>query len=148
MLGILRWINKETISVYQKILEKYPHNMEAYFNYWEFLNKIGDVNMLDKISEAMLNAAQNSNIPTLEWMRAHSLRSKTLLMLSRHQEAIEILKRQIHVIPPLSIPGLSYFKDGEIIVSDIKDNPFSQGWDENSQHSGSENENIVTLLIM
>ena len=149
MRAIIAWDvkmdKKETISVYQKILEKYPHNMEAYFQYWEFLNKIGDVNMLDKVSEAMLNSAQNSNVPTLEWMKAHSLRSKTLIMLSRHQEAIETLKKQVHVIPPLSIPGLSYFKDGEIIVSDIKDNPFVQAYDENSQHSGNEAEGIVIM---
>lgn len=149
MRAVIAWDikmdKKETISVYQKILEKYPHNMEAYFSYWEFLNKIGDMTLLDKVSEAMLNSAQNSNVPTLEWMKAHSLRSKTLLMLSKHQEAIEILKKQVHVIPPLSIPGLSYFKDGEIIVSDIKDNPFVQAYDENSQNSMNENDGIVIM---
>lgn len=46
MRGIVAWEiemeKKQTITVYEKILDKYPKNMEAYFNYWEFLKKIGD----------------------------------------------------------------------------------------------------------
>lgn len=107
----------EAISVYQRILEKYPGNMEAYFHYWEFLSKIGEKKKLIKVSEAMMKAVQSTSVPTSEWMRAHSLRSKTLLMLEMYEEAIEVLKRQVHIIPPLPIPGLSYFKNGEIVVS-------------------------------
>lgn len=83
---------KEASSVYQKILEKYPYCMEAYFNYLEFLNNIGDMAKMEKVSEAMIEAAQNTSVPTLDWMKAHSLRSRTLLMLSKHKEAIEVLK--------------------------------------------------------
>jgi hypothetical protein len=36
-------------------------------------------------------------------------------MLNKYEEAIQVLKQQVYIIPPLSIPGLSYFKDGEII---------------------------------
>lgn len=135
---------KEAISVYQRILEKYPDNMEAYFHYWDFLVKAGDIKKLEKVSENMMQAAQNTTVPTSDWMKAHSIRARTLIMLNRHKEAIKVLKRQVHVIPPLAIPGLSYFKDGEIIISETSvedDSPFTIGEDaENYSNSHSQDD--------
>ena len=131
--GVIAWDIKmdknEATSVYNKILDRYPQNMEAYFAYWEFLNKIGEKKRLDEVSENMIEAAQNTNVPTREWMKAHLLRAKTLLMSSRPQEAIDILKRQIYIIPPLSIPGLSYFKDGKIVIEEDDQDLFIEVFD-------------------
>jgi tetratricopeptide (TPR) repeat protein len=132
MRGIIAWEiemeKKQAVTVYEKILDKYPKNMEAYFNYWEFLKKIGEKKKLEKISRKMMKAAQDTSVPTTEWMKAHSMRAKTLIILNKHEEAINILKKQVHVIPPLEIPGLSYFKDGEIIHEEEireQENPFN-----------------------
>lgn len=117
----------ETLMVFQKIIEKYPTNMKAYFKFWEFLVKIGDKKRLNKVSEDMLVAAENTSVPTPEWMKAHSLRAKTLILNQKYKEAIDVLKRQVHVIPPLSIPGLSYLKNGEIVLpkpKEVSDDPF------------------------
>lgn len=76
----------------------------------------------------MMKAAQDTSVPTTEWMKAHSLRAKTLIILNKYEDAIKVLKKQVHVIPPLEIPGLSYFKDGEITHEEEdgeQENPFN-----------------------
>mmetsp|Transcript_33377 Transcript_33377/g.32831 ORF Transcript_33377/g.32831 Transcript_33377/m.32831 type:complete len:270 (+) Transcript_33377:289-1098(+) len=128
----------EANSVFQRIIDQYPSFLEAHFKYWEFLLKIGEVSQMEEVSYTMLQEAEHTSVPTGEWMKAHTLRAKTLIMLGKHDEAIQVLKRQISVIPPLPIPGLSYFKDGEIVNIEESKNPFDVANDtEHSQEASS-----------
>ena len=134
--GVIAWEiemdKKQAITVYEKILCKYPDNMEAYFHYWELLRKIGDKQKMEKISIDMMKAAGSTSVPTPEWMKVHSLRAKTLIMNEKFEEAILILKKQVHIIPPLAIPGLSYLKDGAIIEDEVvkeSESPFESSSD-------------------
>lgn len=82
----------------------------------------------------MLCAAECTSVPTEDWMKAHTLRAKTLIAIGKYDEAIQILKRQISVIPPLPIPGLSYFKDGEIVEEEEENkDPFAVSKDADSE---------------
>lgn len=101
---------REAINVYETMIEKVPENAKAYFDYYRYLKKLPKMNMIDKVTEKMMKAIEDTSVATDEWMEAHILRADALVALNRIDEAIQTLEKLVHIIPPLPIPGLSYFQ--------------------------------------
>lgn len=90
------------------MVEKLPHNMKAYFAYYKFLKLYKMRSKIETVTTKMMNAIEDSSVPTDEWMEAHILRADALVYLDRIEEAITTLEKLVSIIPPLPIPGLSY----------------------------------------
>ena len=67
-------------------------------------------NALNTLSLALMKVVKNPKIPISDWIDAHKLRAKSLLLLGKPKEAIEILEKLCFIIPPIQIPGLKYLK--------------------------------------
>jgi len=57
-----------------------------------------------------MKVVKNPKIPTSDWIEAHKLRAKSLLLMGKSKEAIESLEKLCFIIPPIQIPGLLYLK--------------------------------------
>ena len=100
----------ESIRVYDAMIERFPMNIKAYINYYNFLKKINRREQLDSVTVKMMKAIEDPIVPTDEWMEAHMIRADALVILKREVEAVDTLENLIQIIPPLPIPGLSYLK--------------------------------------
>ena len=106
----IQYDEKESIRVYDAMIERFPKNIKAYINYYNFLKKIGRRDMLDALTIKMMKAIEDQSVPTDEWVEAHMIRADALVILKKEESAVDTLENLIQIIPPLPIPGLSYLK--------------------------------------
>jgi hypothetical protein len=106
----IQFNEKESIRVYEAMIDRFPKNIKSYIHYYNFLKKINKREQLDSVTIKMMKAIEDPLVPTDEWMEAHMIRADALVILKREENAVDTLENLIQIIPPLPIPGLSYLK--------------------------------------
>ena len=70
-----------------------------------------------EVSDKLMKVIDDPCIPTDQWIEAHDLRFKSLLMKGSSQETIEeainTLKKIWYILPPFPVDGLWYIKDSQ-----------------------------------
>ena len=118
---------QDTLATFEDGISSTPNNINIYIEYWKFLkylkksDKEGSsksyTEKMISLSERMLKAADNYNVPTDQWIEAHDIRFKSLLMKDDTKETIEeavnTLKKVWYILPPLPVDGLWYIQDAQ-----------------------------------
>ena len=103
-----------------------PKNINIYWEYWKFLKYLKKTNKMIEVSERMMTVIDDPCIPTDQWIEAHDLRFKSLLMKGSSkeniEEAINTLKKICYILPPFPVDGLWYIKDSQEEIE--KDNEY------------------------
>ena len=80
---------KMTVNVFEEAIQKTPNNINIYIEYWKFLKYLKKTDRMIELSERMIKAADNPAVPTDQWIEAHDIRFKSLLMKGDSQEIVE-----------------------------------------------------------
>lgn len=108
---------EETIEAFEEGIRKNPNNIHVYIEYWKFLKYLKRHERMIELSERMIKAADSSSVPTDQWIEAHDLRFKSLLMKGNSkdiiEEAVNTLKKICYILPPLPVDGLWYIQDAQ-----------------------------------
>lgn len=106
-----------TIQAFEEGIKLSQNNIYIYIEYWKFMKYLKKTDKMLEISEQLMKVVDNSCIPTDQWIEAHDLRFKTLLMKGSTkeliEEAINTLKKIWYILPPLPVDGLWYIKDAQ-----------------------------------
>lgn len=104
-----------TIQAFEEGIKMTPNNINIYIEFWKFMKYLKKTDKMLEISEQLMKVIDNSSVPTDQWIEAHDLRFKTLLMKGSTkdliEEAINTLKKIWYILPPLPVDGLWYIKD-------------------------------------
>lgn len=131
VLKVLVWWDisrnkKTTLEAFEEGIRKTPHNINIYLEYWKFLKYLKRNDKMIELSERIIKAADNPAVPTDQWIEAHDIRFKSLLMKGNSKEIIEeavnTLKKIWYILPPLPIDGLWYIQDAQMEAEIEKDN--------------------------
>mmetsp|Transcript_35398 Transcript_35398/g.40916 ORF Transcript_35398/g.40916 Transcript_35398/m.40916 type:complete len:116 (+) Transcript_35398:379-726(+) len=79
----------ETIKAFEEGIEKTPKNINIYVEYWKFLKYLKKTDKMVELSEKMMKVITDSSVPTDQWIEAHDIRFKSLLMKSSSKDTIE-----------------------------------------------------------
>jgi len=99
---------KKAKEIYEYLITKHPHFIEAFHSYWRFLQKNKEVASVTKLAQKALESSEHPSVPTSLWVETRILTAKTFIFNDNVAKAISTLKEICYILPPFPLDNLEF----------------------------------------